>query len=87
KKAAVLGSGVMGSGIAAHLANIVEVEKILQQDKDITHIAVVHCETTTGIINPIVDVCKLGKQYGKVTLVDATQRYLFQYHQNYSLHQ
>ncbi len=29
------------------------------------------CETTTGIINPIVDVCKLGKQYGKVTLVDA----------------
>lgn len=51
--------------------NIVEVEKILQQDKEITHIAVVHCETTTGIINPIVDVCKLGKQYGKVTLVDA----------------
>ncbi|EJQ09191.1 2-aminoethylphosphonate-pyruvate transaminase [Bacillus cereus BAG3X2-1] len=51
--------------------NIAEVEKILQQDQEITHIGVVHCETTTGIINPIVDVCKLGKQYGKVTIVDA----------------
>lgn len=51
--------------------NIVEVEKLLQEDKEITHIAVVHCETTTGIINPIVDVCKLGQQYGKVTIVDA----------------
>ena len=45
--------------------NIVEVEKILQQDKEITHIAVVHCETTTGIINPIVDVCKLGSNTEK----------------------
>ena len=51
--------------------NIVEVEKLLEEDKEITHITVVHCETTTGIINPIVDVCKLGKQYGKVTIVDA----------------
>ena len=50
--------------------NIAEVEQLLQQDKEITHIVVVRCETTTGIINPIVDVCKLGKQYGKVTLVD-----------------
>lgn len=33
--------------------NVVEVEKILQQDKEITHIAIVHCETTTGIINQL----------------------------------
>ncbi|EMA6342151.1 2-aminoethylphosphonate--pyruvate transaminase [Bacillus cytotoxicus] len=51
--------------------NLVEVEEILQKDSEITHIAVVHCETTTGIINPIADVCRLGKQYGKVTIVDA----------------
>ncbi|KEK23598.1 2-aminoethylphosphonate--pyruvate transaminase [Bacillus gaemokensis] len=51
--------------------NLVEVEKLLQQDGAITHVAIVHCETTTGIINPIVDVCRLGKQYGKVTIVDA----------------
>ncbi|EOV9525368.1 2-aminoethylphosphonate--pyruvate transaminase [Bacillus cytotoxicus] len=51
--------------------NLAEVEEILQKDSEITHIAVVHCETTTGIINPIADVCRLGKQYGKVTIVDA----------------
>ncbi|MCI0764845.1 2-aminoethylphosphonate--pyruvate transaminase [Bacillus sp. TL12] len=51
--------------------NLVEVEELLQKDPTITHVVVVHCETTTGIINPIADVCKLGKQYGKVTIVDA----------------
>ncbi|WP_410981825.1 2-aminoethylphosphonate--pyruvate transaminase [Bacillus cereus] len=51
--------------------NLVEVEELLQKDSTITHVVVVHCETTTGIINPIADVCKLGKQYGKVTIVDA----------------
>ncbi|HEK9100282.1 TPA: 2-aminoethylphosphonate--pyruvate transaminase [Bacillus pseudomycoides] len=51
--------------------NLVEVEERLQKDPAITHVAVVHCETTTGIINPIADVCNLGKQYGKVTIVDA----------------
>ncbi|MEN1935593.1 2-aminoethylphosphonate--pyruvate transaminase [Paenibacillus sp. 102] len=51
--------------------NLVEVEELLQKDPAITHVVVVHCETTTGIINPIADVCNLGKQYGKVTIVDA----------------
>lgn len=51
--------------------NLVQVEGLLQKDPEITHVVVVHCETTTGIINPIADVCKLGKQYGKVTIVDA----------------
>ncbi|MBY0595641.1 2-aminoethylphosphonate--pyruvate transaminase [Bacillus bingmayongensis] len=51
--------------------NLVEIEDLLQKDPEITHVVVVHCETTTGIINPIADVCNLGKQYGKVTIVDA----------------
>ncbi|MBC6975743.1 2-aminoethylphosphonate--pyruvate transaminase [Bacillus sp. Xin] len=51
--------------------NLVEIEDLLQKDQEITHVVVVHCETTTGIINPIADVCNLGKQYGKVTIVDA----------------
>lgn len=51
--------------------NLEEVEKLLQKDTQITHVVVVHCETTTGILNPIADVCNLGKQYGKVTIVDA----------------
>jgi len=48
-----------------------EIEKILADDTQITHIAVVHCETTTGILNPVEQICKLAKQYNKTTIVDA----------------
>ncbi|WP_369308975.1 2-aminoethylphosphonate--pyruvate transaminase [Providencia rettgeri] len=47
------------------------IEQILQQDSAITHIAMVHCETTTGILNPIEKVAKLAKQYQKHYIVDA----------------
>ena len=30
-----------------------KIEEVLQSNPFITHVAVVHCETTTGIINPI----------------------------------
>lgn len=40
-------------------------------DKDITHIAMVHCETTTGMINPISDVGLLAKNHGQIFIVDA----------------
>ena len=51
--------------------DIALMEKTLQEDPHITHIAVVHCETTTGIINPIENYCKVAKKYGKTTIVDA----------------
>jgi 2-aminoethylphosphonate-pyruvate transaminase len=51
--------------------NLHEMEGILQTDRDITHVIVVHCETTTGILNPVEAVCKLAKVYGKKTIVDA----------------
>ena len=38
---------------------------------DITHVAMVHCETTTGILNPIRDVAKIAKDKGKIMIVDA----------------
>lgn len=47
------------------------VEAYLQQDNDITHIAVVHCETTTGMLNPIEDIAKVAKSHNKVFIVDA----------------
>lgn len=53
------------------IPSIDEVEKILADDTQITHIAVVHCETTTGILNPVEQICKLAKQYKKITIVDA----------------
>ncbi|KRF56625.1 MULTISPECIES: 2-aminoethylphosphonate--pyruvate transaminase [Priestia] len=47
------------------------IERMLQEDEDITHVAVVHCETTTGILNPIEEVCCIAKRYNKMTIVDA----------------
>ncbi|MGI6579072.1 MAG: 2-aminoethylphosphonate--pyruvate transaminase [Saccharofermentanales bacterium] len=47
------------------------VEKKLQQDKDIAVVVFVHCETTTGIINPLEKLTKLAKSYGKKVFVDA----------------
>jgi 2-aminoethylphosphonate-pyruvate transaminase len=46
-------------------------EKHLKEDKDITHVAVVHCETTTGMLNPIGPIGELVRAYGKTYIVDA----------------
>ena len=48
-----------------------KLEEILQSDKEITHVAVVHCETTSGILNPIKEIGEIVKKYNKVFIVDA----------------
>lgn len=48
-----------------------DIERLLQEDQAITHVAIVHCETTTGMLNPIEEVCRIAKQYNKITIVDA----------------
>lgn len=47
------------------------IQNCLNEDKDITHVAVVHCETTTGILNPIEEIASVVKKAGKVFIVDA----------------
>ncbi len=48
-----------------------KMEQSLKEDKDITHVAVVHCETTTGRLNDIDAIGKIVKDYGKTYIVDA----------------
>jgi len=48
-----------------------QVEQALQDDPAITHIAMVHCETTTGLLNPLDAVAALATRHGKALLVDA----------------
>jgi len=48
-----------------------KLENFLQRHTEITHIAMVHCETTTGILNPMEEVVKLAKKYGKIMILDA----------------
>ena len=44
---------------------------LLNTDSNITHVAMVHCETTSGILNPIETYAPIVKAAGKVLLVDA----------------
>ena len=48
-----------------------QIEVQLQTDPAITHVAVVHCETTTGRLNDIVAIGRLAKSFGKTYIVDA----------------
>src|SRR5699024_4067844 len=48
-----------------------ELRYILDEDQQITHIVMVHCETTTGILNPIKMVSNLSKVYQKTLVIDA----------------
>jgi len=46
-------------------------ESALKNDPAISHVAVVHCETTTGIINPIDVYGEIVKRYHRTYIVDA----------------
>lgn len=47
------------------------IESALKNDRSIKAIAIVHHETTTGMLNPLHEVGKLAKKYGKILFVDA----------------
>ena len=46
-------------------------DSFLQENEDTTHVAFVHCETTSGILNPLPELCSVVKKYGKTLIVDA----------------
>ena len=53
------------------LPDLNKIEEIIKNDSDITHIMMVHCETTTGILNDIKSVGNIAKKYSKIFMVDA----------------
>ncbi|MDR3575809.1 MAG: 2-aminoethylphosphonate--pyruvate transaminase [Anaerolineaceae bacterium] len=48
-----------------------EMQAVLEKDRAITHVAVVHSETTTGIVNPIEVYGKIAKSHDCIFIVDA----------------
>lgn len=48
-----------------------EVARLLSQHPEITHVAMVHSETTSGILNDIASVTNVVKSAGKTMIVDA----------------
>ena len=48
-----------------------DIDRTLAHDPAITNVAVVHCETTTGILNPIEEIGQVVKQHGRAYFVDS----------------
>jgi len=72
KIASVLGIDCAGlDGPEDSLPDLDQIESVLQTDAAITHVAVVSCETTTGIMNPVEAIGAIVKQAGRIYFVDA----------------
>ncbi|NMX38980.1 2-aminoethylphosphonate--pyruvate transaminase [Pseudomonas veronii] len=48
-----------------------DVDRLLQADPAITHVALIHCETSTGLLNPLPQIAQAVKEHGKRLIVDA----------------
>lgn len=48
-----------------------DVDSLLKEDPAITHVAIVHSETTTGILNPLEEIGGIVSSHGRTFVVDA----------------
>jgi len=51
--------------------SLTELEVTLKADSTITHVLVVHCETTSGILNPLEEVAEIVAKHGRSFIIDA----------------
>lgn len=66
-------------GLNSHVLTFDETEAVdpasiaayLAAHAEVTHVSVVHCETTTGVLNPLSDIAKVVKGAGRTLIVDA----------------
>ena len=47
------------------------IDEYLTEHEEVTHVSVVHCETTTGVLNPLAEIAAVVKRHGKTLIVDA----------------
>lgn len=48
-----------------------EVETILVHDSAISHVLIVHCETSSGILNPVADIAAVVDKYDRRLIIDS----------------
>jgi len=53
------------------LPDLIEIESVLNSNPAITHISVIHGETTTGLLNPIGEIGEIARLYNVPLIVDA----------------
>jgi 2-aminoethylphosphonate-pyruvate transaminase len=62
---------VLVRGKEYRLPDVAEVERVLKTQQDIAMTAVIHCETTSGIMNPIQAVGEVVHRHGSLYFVDS----------------
>ncbi len=55
----------------SHSPTAAEVAAALDNDRNISHVWMIHCETTSGIINPITEIGNEVQRRGRIFMVDA----------------
>lgn len=55
--------------------NLTQIENLLKNNREVSHLAVVHHETTTGMLNPVQEICDLAHQYQVEVIVDCMSSY------------
>ena len=48
-----------------------DIDRLLGADASITHVGLIHCETSTGILNPLPEIAEVVAKRGKSLIVDA----------------
>jgi 2-aminoethylphosphonate-pyruvate transaminase len=48
-----------------------DVDRLLGSDGTISHVALIHCETSTGILNPLAEIAEVVARHGKRLIIDA----------------
>ncbi|RVU14960.1 2-aminoethylphosphonate--pyruvate transaminase [Methylobacterium oryzihabitans] len=47
------------------------VDRLIEEDRAITHVGLIHCETSTGILNPLPEIAAVVARHGRRLIVDA----------------
>jgi 2-aminoethylphosphonate-pyruvate transaminase len=56
-------------------ASVRTIERAFGADPALTHLAIVHSETTTGLVNPVAEIGRMARGLGKTVIVDAVSSF------------
>jgi len=53
------------------IPDVSEIDLFLQKNMQVSHVALIHCETTTGILNPVEETGRVVAAHNRIFIVDA----------------
>ena len=57
-------------------SDVAALDQQLARDPKVSHVAMIHCETTSGMINPIKAIADVVKKHGRSMLIDAMSAFV-----------